>query len=78
MTLFQVIKKPIKESSSTQKYPFEEMGPGMCFDAGEYSEGLQRSIYGCIAYYKKKRGNGKKVFSTVKTKSGRLEVWRDK
>lgn len=73
-----VIKKAVKEKNTNQKYPFDDLKPGLCFEAGEYSPELQRSIYGCIYYYKGKRGNSKKVFSTVKNKEGVLEVWRDK
>lgn len=71
------IKRKVKPLGN-KKYPLDKMKVGDMFEAGEYTDQLQRSIYGSIAFFKKKAGNSKKVFSCLKMENGKLGVWRDK
>lgn len=63
------------EKGRPSRYNFEDLQVGEAFIV-DYSLPLARSLYGCIANYKKKVGNEKKKFSLNKTKAGKLIVTR--
>lgn len=72
-----LVEKKIKMPAGS-KYPFDSMKVGDSFELGEYSVKASNKVLASAWAYRKRDGNGEKMFSALKTDDGKLRVWRTK